>query len=142
MATDWKPRIEYNDGSAKTVTFSTMQKRLWQPGTFGEGGSKRVASGVGEGFVIRFDGLMRVTLLFTEAERVAVLAWLRWAMSTMQTFTFRFDAGDAATAVVCDLESPRMGERVDTPRDDNPQYMQLEITLRRTDGLEFDVRMF
>jgi hypothetical protein len=141
MATLWLPQITYNSGSVVTVNFTRPLKHLLVPSTFGEGGSKRVASGAKEGFVIRWDGLVRVVFLFTEAERPAVLTWLRWAMSTGASFTFRFDAGDATTQYTVDLEEPNVGERVETPRDQDPLYYQLTATLRRTDGNEFDVRM-
>lgn len=123
-----RPRIVYG---ATTLDLS-LPCMPWEPEDRPIGGMDRTASGVPVGYVQRVEPLLHTTLRFTESEWPDVSAWLRYAMSG-QSFTFRLDQADAATAGTYYLESPSIESGSVRPtRDQYPGVFQLAVTLRRT----------
>jgi len=108
-----------------------------EPASNGIGGSDESGSGLVAAFEIRRDQMVTMTLRFKESEAASVLAWLEYAQRG-NTFTFRMDKNDAASAHTCYLTSPKMGDKIQLKRDGTQiGLFTLDIELRDTTGTRF-----
>lgn len=133
MPIKWSPRVVYNS-PAVTIDFKFAQ-RSWESHSRGTGGEGIADSGVQEAFLRRWDEFVDVTLVFFEDEWAAVGAWLKWAQTSGQSFTFRFDQTDAATVYTVYLDRPRLKESIKPTR--NREYLgalQIDLTFRTAAG--------
>lgn len=137
----FKPRFVYNNGGVVTITL-TIAQRLWAPSEGGGiAGEDTSAAGVPESYVVRYDHTVDVIIRFTDAERVAVLNFIEWALKNKgTTFTFRFDADDAGTEYTMYLVSPKANDVVQPRRDNGaPWVWELGLTMRNSAGTRIHV---
>lgn len=132
---DWMARVVYD----ATELLFTWQTPPWDIADEAEGGSDVAASGIPEAYEIRRDYILTLRLPFFESEYAAVEAWIHWAQTSGQTFTFGFDQADAEeTDREVYLHAPLITDGFRPTRDQFVDLFWIEVSLRTADGLPFD----
>lgn len=137
MSMTWTPRVSY--GTGPTVLAFSAPMTPWEPWNETTGGDEEAASGVVEAFEIRHDEGREFYLRFYEDELEDVMAFLRWARTSGQAFSFRFAASDPATEADVLLVYPRIRDgRVAPARSAAyPWLFEQRIAIRTEDGEPF-----
>lgn len=123
-----------------TLTF-THPARPWVPGTIGVGaGVAFSASGVPSAWVTRRDRTLHVVQRIDEGEWPDFRDFLDYAQAG-GSFDWYADAGEAGHHT-CYLVAPTIAEDVRPTRSEFPGSMEVQYTIRRTDGAAIDEAFF
>ena len=137
---DWRPSFVWFDCNVQQTYFAKIPMRHWTPSYEAVGSSNRAAIGVQEGFLVRQDHIIGVTLRFWEAEWPSIVNLVRWGQHAGDTITFRFDQTDAGTSHVVTLWKPELGERFSPRRSaEFPHVFEVDLELRHESDVPFNV---
>lgn len=142
---DWLPSFVWFDCNVQQTWFAKLPMRHWEQGYEAVGGAARAAAGPMEGFQVRQDHLLTVTLRLWEQQWPSLVNLVRWGQTngdplTSSSITFRYDQTDAATAHKVTLWSPAMGERFAPRRSSEfPHVLEADLTLRHDSTAPFAV---
>lgn len=125
----WKPTLA--DGTATLALALSMRPFAAPIAT--DGGSRKVVSGARESFVRRADNYLDLTLRVTEAEVVALRAFiLRRLANAGEAWTLTLTAGGTAHDVY--LEKPAVGEEWNPERGERFGTWEARLRVVKVDG--------
>jgi hypothetical protein len=135
----FQPLVSYNGGIL--VAF-TLPMKLWtyEEGA-GMGGEDTTASGIPSSYVVRWDQATKWSLRFTDAERTAVMEWLKFSvMHKNMPFDVYFDQAVLSSRYTVYLESPKAAERIQATREDaTPWVWTTDVTFRSVNSTRFSM---
>lgn len=136
-----EPRFEY--GPDPTVVTLAYPQRPWSFRPRTTGNTETTGSGYRVGYRVRHDKLLVVRLRFPMSQWSAVEAMIEYGQLHPNTLTYYPDKDDLATAFVCYLEAPQLGEEWEPPREDSPDvFGDFEIILDKVDKVPWDIAYF
>lgn len=133
----WRPRFTWDGGAG--VLELALPVAEWREREQSVGGALEAGSGTIAGYVVRRDRILELPLRIGEGEWPGVLAMLRAAQAGA-VLTYFPDADDVGTSIACTLLAPLAdGQAQPEPEGEYQRVARLPISLRRADGLAWDL---
>ena len=133
--TPFRPRWVYNDGGAVDYSMELAQ-RPWDYGSSAEGGSDVSAAGVPSAFVVRRDYLLHLGLRFHAYEWTNVERLIRH-LQEGGSATYYPDRDVTTRSHTVYGDDLGLDEEIQPTRGDEPETLELRLTVRRTTSAIF-----